>query len=63
MPRAMRDGAQDITNVGDALEGLVHQFADPWAFLRELVQNAVDVMRSLKRTLDPRNLMNPGKVL
>ena len=42
MPRAMRDGAQDITNVGDALEGLVHQFADPWAFLRELVQNAVD---------------------
>lgn len=32
----------EITNVGDALEGLVHQFADPWAFLRELVQNAID---------------------
>lgn len=32
----------DITSVGDALEGLVHQFADPWAFLRELVQNAID---------------------
>jgi hypothetical protein len=34
--------APEITNVGDALEGLVHQFADPWAFLRELVQNAID---------------------
>src|SRR5688572_3868914 len=32
----------DITSVGDALEGLVHQFADPWAFLREMVQNAID---------------------
>ncbi|WAS99331.1 ATP-binding protein [Nannocystis punicea] len=34
--------APEITNVGDALEGLVHQFADPWAFLRELVQNSID---------------------
>lgn len=34
--------APEITSVGDALESLVHQFADPWAFLRELVQNAVD---------------------
>ncbi|MBL9102828.1 MAG: ATP-binding protein [Myxococcales bacterium] len=32
----------EITSVGAALEGLVHQFADPWAFLRELVQNAID---------------------
>jgi len=32
----------DISSVGDALEGLVHQFADPWAFLRELIQNAID---------------------
>ncbi|MFV8752640.1 sacsin N-terminal ATP-binding-like domain-containing protein [Nannocystaceae bacterium ST9] len=32
----------EISNVGDALESLVHQFADPWAFLRELVQNAID---------------------
>ena len=23
----------------------------------------VDLMRSLKRTLDPKNIMNPGKVL
>ena len=28
--------------LGDALEGLVGQFADPWSFLRELVQNAID---------------------
>jgi hypothetical protein len=31
-----------ITSVGEALDALVHQFADPWAFLRELVQNAID---------------------
>jgi D-lactate dehydrogenase (cytochrome) len=24
---------------------------------------ALDVMRALKRTLDPENLMNPGKVV
>ncbi len=28
--------------LGDALETLVGQFADPWSFLRELVQNAID---------------------
>lgn len=28
--------------VGDALAELVHQFSDPYAFVRELVQNAVD---------------------
>lgn len=38
----MTAGPRDITSVGDALEGLVHQFADRWAFLRELVQNAID---------------------
>jgi len=31
--------------------------------VEEFGAEAVDVMRSLKRTLDPRNLMNPGKVL
>jgi hypothetical protein len=29
-------------DVDEALAGLVHQFADPLAFLRELVQNAID---------------------
>jgi D-lactate dehydrogenase (cytochrome) len=24
---------------------------------------ALDLMRSLKRTLDPQNIMNPGKVI
>lgn len=38
----MAAGTPDISSVGDALEGLVHQFADPWAFLRELIQNAID---------------------
>jgi hypothetical protein len=34
--------SSDISNVGEALDSLVHQFADPWAFLRELVQNSID---------------------
>ncbi len=38
----MAEATPDISSVGDALEGLVHQFADPWAFLRELIQNAID---------------------
>ncbi len=38
----MAAGTPDISSVGDALEGLVHQFSDPWAFLRELIQNAID---------------------
>ncbi|WP_155515337.1 FAD-linked oxidase C-terminal domain-containing protein, partial [Burkholderia mallei] len=25
-------------------------------------ENAVDTMRAIKRALDPRNLMNPGKI-
>ncbi|PRQ06087.1 ATP-binding protein [Enhygromyxa salina] len=35
----MRD---DPVDVGEALETLVHQFSDPWSFLRELIQNALD---------------------
>lgn len=42
MPVPMPGSAPEISNVGEALESLVHQFADPWAFLRELVQNAID---------------------
>ena len=30
------------TSIRGALETLVHQFADPWSFLRELIQNAID---------------------
>lgn len=32
------------------------------ALLREELGEAVDIMRSLKSTLDPNNLMNPGKI-
>jgi hypothetical protein len=35
-------GGDEAITIGKALEGLVHQFADPWSFLRELVQNAID---------------------
>ena len=38
----MPAGTPDISSVGEALEGLVHQFSDPWAFLRELIQNSMD---------------------
>lgn len=37
-----KPASSDINAVGEALESLVHQFADPWAFLRELVQNSID---------------------
>ncbi len=37
-----RSQSPDISDIGQALDSLVHQFADPWAFLRELVQNAID---------------------
>jgi len=33
------------------------------AYLRDELGEAVDVMKDLKRALDPDNLMNPGKVL
>jgi hypothetical protein len=29
-------------DVGEALDSLVHQFSDPWSFLRELIQNSID---------------------
>jgi D-lactate dehydrogenase (cytochrome) len=32
-------------------------------FLEEELGEAVDVMKSIKRALDPDNIMNPGKVL
>ncbi len=28
--------------IGRALDNLIHQFADPWSFLREMIQNAID---------------------
>jgi D-lactate dehydrogenase (cytochrome) len=28
----------------------------------ETGQGAIDVMRSIKRALDPKNIMNPGKI-
>jgi len=31
--------------------------------LLELGENAVDLMRLLKRSTDPNNIMNPGKIL
>lgn len=29
----------------------------------ELGQETIDIMRSLKRAIDPRGIMNPGKVI
>jgi D-lactate dehydrogenase (cytochrome) len=33
------------------------------AYLEEELGEAVDLMRDLKRTFDPENLLNPGKVV
>jgi D-lactate dehydrogenase (cytochrome) len=33
------------------------------AYLAEELGEAVDLMRDLKRTFDPQNLLNPGKVV
>jgi D-lactate dehydrogenase (cytochrome) len=33
------------------------------AYLAEELGEAVDLMRDLKRTFDPENLLNPGKVV
>ncbi|PRP92786.1 heat shock protein 90 [Enhygromyxa salina] len=38
----MSGAPNEASEVGDALETLVHQFSDPWSFLRELIQNAID---------------------
>jgi hypothetical protein len=39
---ATRPKSSEAVDVGEALETLVHQFADPWSCLRELIQNAID---------------------
>jgi D-lactate dehydrogenase (cytochrome) len=33
------------------------------AYLEQELGEAVDLMRDLKRTFDPENLLNPGKVV
>jgi D-lactate dehydrogenase (cytochrome) len=33
------------------------------AYLEQELGDAVDVMRSIKRALDPSNIMNPGKII
>ena len=30
--------------------------------VKEAGEGAVDIMRSIKRALDPKNIMNPGKI-
>ena len=42
MPYRSGGDEQHLTQEGSVVEDLVRQFADPYAFLRELVQNSID---------------------
>jgi D-lactate dehydrogenase (cytochrome) len=33
-----------------------------WAFAEEAGDGAVDMMRAIKQALDPKNILNPGKI-
>ena len=55
VPRALRLGGNCTGEHGIGLHKMGY-------LLDEAGAGAVDMMRSIKRALDPRNIMNPGKV-
>jgi len=67
--------ARDASDVNRVVLDIVHQFGGSFSAEHGIGQSKrselahyksaleLDVMRALKRTFDPRNIMNPGKVL
>ena len=49
--------------IGDAAGQAEQAMANIAMLLDEAGAGAVDLMRQVKRALDPRNIMNPGKIL
>jgi D-lactate dehydrogenase (cytochrome) len=67
--------ARDAHDVGDVVYGLLRRFGGSFSAEHGIGMSKVatlahyksplelELMRTLKRTLDPHNIMNPGKVL
>jgi FAD/FMN-containing dehydrogenase len=59
--RAVNDLVRDMAGSISAEHGIGIEKIDELAHYRSKVE--LDTMRSLKRALDPKNIMNPGKIL
>ena len=59
--RAVNDLVRDMAGSISAEHGIGIDKIDELAHYRSKVE--LDTMRSLKRALDPKNIMNPGKIL
>ena len=59
--RAVNDLVRDMAGSISAEHGIGIDKIDELAYYRSKIE--LDTMRSLKRALDPKNIMNPGKIL
>ena len=59
--RAVNDLVRDMAGSISAEHGIGIDKIDELAHYRSRTE--LDIMRSLKRALDPKNIMNPGKIL
>ncbi|WP_422000218.1 FAD-binding oxidoreductase [Reyranella sp.] len=59
--RAVNDLVRDMTGSISAEHGIGIEKIDELAHYRSKIE--LDTMRSIKRALDPKNIMNPGKIL
>jgi FAD/FMN-containing dehydrogenase len=59
--RAVNDLVRDMAGSISAEHGIGIDKIDELAHYRSKIE--LDTMRSLKRALDPKNIMNPGKIL
>ena len=59
--RAVNDLVRDMAGSISAEHGIGIDKIDELAHYRSRIE--LDTMRSIKRALDPKNIMNPGKIL